>query len=684
MDEQQILSVDDYLKNEELIAKTPDLIEYDEEDNSENIVIKKKNGVGKKSDKEEEDKDKLPKLASASDCLTKNARKSLEYYLRKSPQVRVLDKQIDLLKEEALNYKSAGKKDLFQKTQDMLVQLTQNRNKFVKIYKQKDYKKVKSETDIKIMNSDELKELKSIQKALEKEFRNTNPNSIITRLNEYRDLLKKNSFEAIDFEEDDDSIVDIDEVLDNEEMDALDEKKLPIDKKYRKLVQLISDKIGITPAEVDNTKSSQLLTMLKAVTNMDEVAQIRKELDDVKFETSNEIAKLRGNEDITNIMFEIFDFETVPEQQPKEMLAASNVGYVKAVAYSQCMKLNMLHNLDDAVAYGLLGLSIAIDKWYNIQKLKDSAASFNGFAHLYVLNSIKKGLYELTSGGVLNKSSIATFMHKRAKAIDAFLQSNPDLKDIPSDMLENFVEGTFDNIGQVMTEGEYTDMIGGADGENNGDIWANAASSNLNDEKFMESKLEYENLIKSIKALFSLFETKTREDGSKFNTKWKLFSKYEYKLFKLAYGLEYKTTNVDGKTTVKDNYNQTEIAQIMQDFYRANGATNKTFSQGGINYQLQQLELKIKAALDEHPALKAGFEYIYNYWAANSQDMSLLSNSREKLDIEFVDSSLKGKSESAQQQIENDLSSGKRLSAITDSTEYNPLDEELADTFRNF
>lgn len=673
--EPEFLSVDDYINNQEKIAKEPDFIQDDEND------VIKKSGANETDNSDAKD---LPKLASTSDSLTKNARKALEYYLRKSPQVRVLDKQIELLQAEALKYKAEGKKELFQKTQDMLIVLTKNRQKFVKIYKQNNYKTVKTESDIKIKNSDELKEFKERQKLLEKQFRETNPNSLISRLNEYRDLLEKNSFEPVNFDED--SIVDIDEVLDNpeeEQADILSEKQIPIDKKYRKLCLLIADKLEITPAEVDNTKSSVLLKMLKAITDPQEILDIRNELDNVKFEASNEIAKLRGNEDITNIMFEIFDFETVPEQQPKEMLAASNVGYVKAVAYSNCIKLNMLHNLDDAVAYGLMGLSVAIDKWYNIQKMKDSAVSFNGFAHLYIVNNIKKGLYELGSGGVLNKNSIATFAHKRAKAMDAFIQSNPDLKDIPKDMLETFVESSFENIGHVMTEGSYTDMIGGDEGGDS-DIWANAASSNLNDEKFLESKMEYENLIKSIKALFSLFETKTREDGSKFNTKWKLFNKYEYKLFKLAYGLEYKTTNIDGKTTVKDNYNQTEIAEIMQNFYRANGATNKTFTQGGINYQLKQLEEKIKASLDEHPQLKAGFEYIYNYWAANSQDMSLMSNSREKLDIEFVDESLKGKSEVAQQQIENDLFNGKRLSTISDSTDYNPLDEELAEAFRNF
>jgi hypothetical protein len=567
-------------------------------------------------------------ITSTSTALSRHAKEKLEIYLKRSPQYKIIESQLKLLTLEYQKYKSLGKQDLCDRTQVMLIELTGNKNKFIKLYKNNNWKADKEKNMASIEASPELKLLKEKRKQLETQISLINPLSLISKLRDYRKMLNINErFE-------DELELDIDDVLDNPVVTGKNLKQ-----EYYNFCGHIAELLDISAVEVSEMNLKRLLDLLKSKISQETINNLKSELDIVKFEASTEISKIKGYEDITNIIFDIFDFDTVPEEQPKEMLAASNVDYVKAIAYNQCIKLNMLHNIDDAIAYGLMGLSIAIDKWYKIQKLKDSAVTFNGFAQVYITNNIRKGLIELGSGGMLNKSSLATAIHKRKKYFEAFIASNPELKDIPEELLESMVDGLLDDKpATVITEGSYADMVGGQQGEN-ADIWANAVVSDMNDAKFIESKLEYENLLKSFKGLFGLFEVKTNKDtGLKQITNTKLFDKYDYKLFKLCYGLEFKReVNTTEGDKVADRYNQSDIADIMSAFYAANGIKNKTFSQAAINYRISQLNEKIKAAIEDNPKLKLAFEHIYNYFLSNTEALNLLSNNREEIDMNIDD-----------------------------------------------
>jgi len=148
--------------------------------------------------------------------------------------------------------------------------------------------------------------------------------------------------------------------------------------------------------------------------------------------------------------------------------------------------------------------------------------------------------------------------------------------------------------------------------------------------------------------------------------------------------LEFKRDAIsDNKSTINNSYTQQEIAQIMSDYYAQNGVT-KTFSQAAINYRITTLNEKIKAVIDENPSLKAGFEYIYNYYQANSEIFNQLSNSREELDIRLDRETMGEKYADNDQEMNKLLSNGKTLNDIYDVNPQNPLDEELANSFRNY
>ena len=652
---QQIVDIDTYLDSNEIIAQEIPV----ELDVKEKKVKRPKNETLK-------DKFNLP---TTSVALSQHARKKLESYLKKTSQYKILDEQIKLLLEEYGNYKTLGNNELMTKTSEIIIDLSDKKKKFVKLYKNintpKDEKE-KSEISEKLKTSEKLNELKDSLKNLETEFNNYNTNSLAYKIYEYRKMLNILNLkdEEQNFIDDDDEPVEFDTFI--------EEKTNGVTKQeYINLCGHIADIVDLTPGEIMKMPTNEIKKLLK--TYSPDLTKVREAIYRKKIEINNESNKIKGNEDITEIIFNIFDLDTVPESQPKEMLAAANISYVKALAYNTCNKLSMLHYFDDAVAYGLVGLTVAINRWYKIQKFEDTVISFNGFASIDILGSIKKGLYELNTGGRISGSVMATIEHKRNKQIKAYLENNPELKDVPRELLDNLLDGVIDDkVEAPITESQYSSIVGGEESSNNADIWANIAK--YEDEKMLMGKLD---LINSLKALFGLFQNQTSsESGAKKIFEKPIFDKYDYKLFKLLFGFEYKKETLgDGKSTKNTNYNQDEIGQIMVDYYKANGI-EKTFTQSAISTRVKSLMERLKECVEKYPVIKSSLQFIAINSASNNLDSVFDEFEKEKyINDQKTDS----------QTFNNDLSSKSlKLSEVFDETSENPLDDEIANYFENF
>lgn len=620
------------------------------------------------------DIEKIKDTASASTSAM--ARKKIEYYIKKSPHYKDIENQITILTEELNGYYAIGRKDLAEKTKILISDLSQTKKKFVKYFKEVNYKKEKENADEVIKNSPLIKALKEKVSQLKNEYRAINTNSILSELIDLRKMLKMN--DSIDASE-----PETQEVIDFDDLDDVDlsTKSLTINQRYSNLLYTISDLVGESASDLNEMSSSQIKKLLIEAEQTDSINDLKKELEDTQYLLSSEMNKIKGYEDITDIVFKIFDFET-EEAAPKELLGAANIPYVKGIAYKMCSSTNMMHNYEDAVGYGLLGLSLALDKWYNIQKLKDNSVSFSGFASIYISNAIKKGMWELSSGGMISKSSMATFAHKRQKYVDAFVSSNPDLKDIPEELINNIVEGMMgDAPGHVHTESTYTSIVGGEEGDT-GDIWSNA---NASQDNMSEAKLEYEDLLKSIQALFTLFEVKVEKNtGIKKITNKKIFDKFDYKLFKLVFGFEFKRDGSINDASTNSKYTQAEIASILSEYMRSEGIPmDKDMSQPAINYRIEQLYKKLKLAVDSYPEIKKGFDYLWTYAQAENSTANLLSNANEELGIKMDREILSEMYNDNASEMSKKLTDGKTLSDIYQLSSNNPLDEEIAETFRN-
>lgn len=541
-------------------------------------------------------------IGTVVDALSRNARVTLENYLKRTPQYKVLLQQLEILKNEFDSYKLAGNKELMEKTKQMISDLNQKSKKFVKLYR-KDIVKENNEAKEKIENSEFIKQLNNEKKELNNELKDLNPLSLIYKIRQYRELLGITRKDLNQINILDDDIVDID--------DELSKESTEIEYNYNTLCAHIADMIDVLPSEVSKMNSNEILTALKNVEDTSRIEQIKSRLEQINIQVSTEVAKAKGYEDITNLIFDIFDFETVQEQQPKEMLAAANVELVKSIAYKQCSKLNLLHLMPDAVSYGLLALTEIINDWYKLQKAADSAISFSGFAYTPIGFTIQKGLYELTAtGGMINSSSLATIEHKRNLKLKTFLKENPELRDLPNSLIEPLIEG-LEVVPKTMTETEYSDMVTGGDEDGSYDVFANSAISSTDTETLNSIKTEFEELTKSIKGIFSLFKTK-KVEGEIVETTQKIFNKFDFKLFKLVFGIEYKTEYDNNGAKLTRLYNQVEIAEILSNMYYESGV-DKKFSQPAISARIETLKKDIKKVIEENPELKPGFEYIWNY-----------------------------------------------------------------------
>ena len=565
---------------------------------------------------------KINLAGNATNALRRSATEKLNHYIQTSPQYKVLKQQMDVLKQQMIEYKKLGAIEHYETLKEQLMLLKGSVKKFENIVKTETNASRNAKYDA-VKASPKLKELKNTLDSLKDEYSKKNINSIMSKLMDIRQKLEAKSKHQ--------RIQSIDEALEDSVSEVSSTEAV-----YEEILFNISELTDIPVSELEHLSNNEILKELRASqTESDKqyIEELKTKIESVKMDASSEMKRVKGYHDITDVIFNTFDFET-EEERPKDMLASANVKYVQAIAYNICSKQSMLRNYEDAVSYGLLGLTLAINKWYGIQKLKDSALSFEGFAHVYIVNSIKRGLYELSSGGMISGSARANLEHKRNKNIEYWLKHNQELKDIPTEYIEDIVDGMgYSKVNTPTTETDYNTIVGGE--QSYADIWSRNIANGFGDgnsDTLAETKLNYEDLVNSLKSLFLMFDTKVdKETGIKKITNKKLFDKYDYQLFLMNFGLKTKYDSTTGK---QRNYNQTEMAEELSKFYAANGI-RKTFSQPAINARIKTIMSKINNVMKLYPEIRKGFEYLLYNITANSGNYANISSNREEYGINY-------------------------------------------------
>ncbi len=645
---------------------------------------------------------------SVVDKLGYDANNKLNYYLKKMPQWQILEKQINILKEELDVYKKNGSAENYQKTKDMIVELTINRTELKNIFKNGNTSSEKSkakrdELNTKIKNSEVINSLLATKKELLKELKNSTTSWWVSELKSYRTRL---SMLAINKNK----VVDFDDIVDETE-----QKMLPVEQEYIDFCGRIADIIFWDINEVMDGTVQNIKRALES--RLDNTEEIKEKLDVINAKISAEKDALSDSIKLTDMLFNVFDFaDESQEKEPKEILILSNINYVKSIAYNICVKFKALNKMDDAVSAGLLGLTVAVNSWYVKQSLQDSPLSFKGFSSLHIYGAIQRELLGLDANGTESGSSKATVNTHNKQKINNFLKDNPQYegvdKSILIDLLASYDDKDTDGkkintgvktISNVTTESEYSNVISDEEGDSS-EIWANAASSDDNIEELLEGKMEYEKMLKSISDLLNLFETKTdNKTGLLSITNKKLFDKYDKKIFMMYFGLQHKIEkelDKNGNNVTRNEYTQEEIADELFYMMKADGlVVNEPFSQPAINYRITKILTKIKSAMEFNPELKMGFEYFINIkksdgnveenpneksgnWRLNNPDLlRKLSNNREEINMKIDRDELREIYSDDENALNRQLSDGKRLSDTFQISETNPLDDEIASMF---
>jgi hypothetical protein len=669
--------------------------------------------------KPEETKVHIP--VSASSAVNIHAHENMAAFIKRTPIYQITKQQIAIVNEEFSVYKKAGNKVCMDKCIQLIRQLKYSIIKYEQVFKNHTREEIdkynaliKKDPEIKEINRElrdlaEILDTYSVSKTIRQlEFYRI---ALFSKYNNIKGVVNKDGVFDLDYNPDedneetyhlldDDSIkysskMDDDEILaktisldDFEESPEEEDKSLEevtaqllknievdneIDKikssneekkklNYTELLvkisnQLSSDthKVSINDLELMSIKDIREL-LKEATPNLEAV---RERILLLKMDRSNKIKKIKGVGSITEIMFDLFNYNNSKDvSRAKEVLASSNITYVSAIAFKQCQKINKLNLYEDALSYGLLALAECLDKWAELQKVSKTDLSFEAFTYVAISNRIKRGLYELTSKGKISGASMATLVHNRSKLVKAWESLNPELAALPEDMKESLFSIDYDfdysldengkiikgkNVKYklpdlVVNEADITGIVSGDDSDGGSGVFENEISKNseVDLETIEAESIEYyQKLIDSIKQIFSLFKLKYNTTANEYEqTTNKLFDKYEYYLFMYYFGFIRKK---DPKGIDKDrNYTQSEIAELIYQMKIDDGLNPKApMSQSNVSLRGKDIIEKINDETKIRPELRQGLLYLFDYWKSHSDILSDLSSKRELYNIKL-------------------------------------------------
>jgi DNA-directed RNA polymerase specialized sigma subunit len=111
---------------------------------------------------------------------------------------------------------------------------------------------------------------------------------------------------------------------------------------------------------------------------------------------------LKAGDAEVDVTQQIIDYDPV---KVKNLVTVAHINLVIKIAKRICMSLNQLHNLNDAIGFGTLGLTEAVNAWEMYQAKRNVHIPIDTFIKARVNKEIIGGLSTLTSGGLISKGS---------------------------------------------------------------------------------------------------------------------------------------------------------------------------------------------------------------------------------------------------------------------------------------
>ena len=126
--------------------------------------------------------------------IANDAKSTLNFYINKIPDIKIINTQIEIIKKEIINYTKNSSQENLDKSKIMLSDLIEKRNTINRIFSRKGFSQADENKRVeianKIKNSPELKALREKQKELETKLKNITPNSIMANLSRIKKQIK--------------------------------------------------------------------------------------------------------------------------------------------------------------------------------------------------------------------------------------------------------------------------------------------------------------------------------------------------------------------------------------------------------------------------------------------------------------------------------------------------------------
>jgi len=572
-------------------------------------------------------KDKENRTVGKNKRLLADAKNVLEFYVKKLPTVAVLDKQLKILNEELLNYQAHGLKEQAEIARKTIEELEKQRRKLKNKFTNKhqispeEFKRRKE-----LLKEDEVYvELRRERLKVRKEIQKRSGNMLVKKLK-----VAKRNMESL--------IIDIDNPTE-------------LEQEYYGIVNTIKEITGLTTNEILEMNLNELKKLIDETTK-DEMLSLRRKEEEIKIRMGKRYDEVMDITTTESILAEIFDYQndTTDGKIPKEVLIATNLPKVQQLVGYVCAQMGQKHNFDDALSGGLMGLTIAVNSWYEKQRNYTSAIRFADFYKVHVRFYTQRALLEIMYGGMMSGSTSADNKHyyakeqkRKEKLVQNYLVHNPELQGLDEDFIFSLIEDNEFEKRKVENTPVYETTINDAisGGEGDVDMWSigDYNSKAFSPDEIVDASQVYISLIDSIKRLMNLFDIKKVKDDETFdgqpvyeyNKNRKLMDEYDRKIFLMYTGLEHKKTANEGRM---EKYTLEEIAQEIVRMKRRKGVVNPTMAVTSVTSRWKNIIKKLKIAVNMDPKLRRGLEYALNYIDSNNELMRKMSNDREEVGIE--------------------------------------------------
>lgn len=656
---EEILDIDDFLDNpgdekvffpkkkSNKLSKGEQILYGDNEVDDEPKKKRAKSSTPKKVEEPIE-------MGTSLESVRKNAKAVIKNFIKKSPDYKNFQSQLKVLNEKRIEYKKLGDDENVLVIEEEISRLKNKFEQFKRVLASSTDKKEVSE---KLQSSPEIKECNKKLKELNEIIPLYQKNALLNTIKDGHILLDKSDEIIKEFlgyekpnksdEDYDQKIkeynnIDIDSELTGEVEDlenVIDivsgkalKKNLSVKQRLEIAYNRISEITDTPVVYLKKMKFNELSKLLNQSWN-EELVEQYEEFISKKIEISAKknfyVNQIKGYNDISDIAYSMFDYDddnievmvlnpgTKKETKVvigkddlkdkkiaeiKNAIASKYIGFVTKQARSIANNLNMPQRTDDAFGFGCLGMSKALNKWFINQMEIAAPISFIAIASPFIINEIKRGMYEFTDGGGMISGSNYSDKLSREKTRKKAIKKEIIESGIPEKIIETF--GTLDDYVDLKFEQEQQESkkFSGVSNEssltltddegNTNDVFGSNPGfygDNKDENTFAECEEMYKDILEGLRIFFSSFEL-TPTGKTKKNA---IFTDRDFEVFQYLLGFYKKNTN-NGLVC----YTQDEIGKIIGT------------SQANVSASKKKLEKYIAKISSSNKKVEKAFKYM--------------------------------------------------------------------------